>query len=51
MVAERLEQHNEIDLLNPSTMPEKDHLHKEPELFRGKLKSYQLKGLNWLINL
>jgi DNA helicase INO80 len=32
-------------------MPEQDYLVKEPSIFRGKLKTYQLKGLNWLINL
>ena len=39
-----------VDLLNPSTMPEQA-LIPEPSLFNGKLKSYQLKGLNWLVNL
>jgi SNF2 family DNA or RNA helicase len=28
-----------------------DYLVKEPAMFEGQLKSYQLKGLNWLINL
>ena len=41
----------EMDLLNPSTMPQDEFLHKEPYTFNGKLKSYQLKGLNWLVNL
>ena len=42
---------SEIDLLNPSTMPSDQHQHKEPPAFEGLLKTYQLKGLNWLINL
>lgn len=25
--------------------------HPQPSMFRGTLKSYQLKGMNWLINL
>jgi DNA helicase INO80 len=40
-----------IDLLNPSTMPEQDVIVREPSSFVGKLKSYQLRGLNWLANL
>ncbi len=42
---------DEMSLLNPSTMPEQQHMQKEPKLFNGSLKPYQLKGLNWLINL
>ena len=46
------EEEGEIDLLNPSTMPEEhDMLVSEPSIFNGKLKSYQRKGLNWLANL
>lgn len=45
-----LENLDDVDLLNPSTMPEKAMV-AEPTLFNGKLKSYQLKGLNWLVNL
>ncbi|KAL6902098.1 hypothetical protein ACP4OV_004974 [Aristida adscensionis] len=40
---------NKIDLLHPSTMPEKSSV-KTPELFKGVLKEYQLKGLQWLVN-
>ncbi|XP_008811751.2 chromatin-remodeling ATPase INO80-like [Phoenix dactylifera] len=38
-----------IDLLNPSTMPIKSTV-QTPELFKGTLKEYQLKGLQWLVN-
>jgi len=41
----------EMDLLNPSTMPEDAMQVNEPSIFNGKLKSYQRKGLNWLANL
>ncbi|KAL5210687.1 hypothetical protein ABZP36_006310 [Zizania latifolia] len=40
---------NKIDLLHPSTMPEKSSV-QTPELFKGALKEYQLKGLQWLVN-
>lgn len=51
MLEEKAQKSEELDLLNPSTMPTEDYLVKEPSIFRGKLKTYQLKGLNWLINL
>ncbi|XP_072977502.1 chromatin-remodeling ATPase INO80 isoform X1 [Typha angustifolia] len=38
-----------IDLLNPSTMPVTSSV-QTPEMFKGKLKEYQLKGLQWLVN-
>ncbi|XAR69491.1 DNA helicase [Bertholletia excelsa] len=38
-----------IDLLHPSTMPVKSSV-QTPELFKGSLKEYQLKGLQWLVN-
>ncbi|KAJ6831477.1 DNA helicase INO80-like [Iris pallida] len=38
-----------IDLLNPSTMPTTSSV-QTPELFKGSLKDYQLKGLQWLVN-
>ncbi|GFY96189.1 DNA helicase INO80-like protein [Actinidia rufa] len=38
-----------IDLLHPSTMPIKSSV-QTPELFKGSLKEYQLKGLQWLVN-
>lgn len=38
-----------MDLLNPSTMPATSSV-QTPELFRGSLKEYQLKGLQWLVN-
>ena len=38
-------------LLNPSTMPEAASFQPCPASFVGSLKSYQLKGMNWLINL
>ncbi|KAF6152944.1 hypothetical protein GIB67_039651 [Kingdonia uniflora] len=38
-----------IDLLNPSTMPATS-LVQTPDLFKGCLKEYQLKGLQWLVN-
>lgn len=25
--------------------------HEQPSIFKGQLKSYQLKGMNWLANL
>ena len=31
-------------------MPEERRV-SEPKIFRGRLKDYQLKGLNWLANL
>ncbi|CAL4922672.1 unnamed protein product [Urochloa decumbens] len=40
---------SKIDLLHPSTMPEKSSV-QTPELFKGVLKEYQLKGLQWLVN-
>jgi SNF2 family DNA or RNA helicase len=39
-----------IDLLNPSTMPEVSTV-LQPKMFLGKLKEYQLKGVQWLVNL
>ncbi|XP_034919811.1 chromatin-remodeling ATPase INO80 isoform X2 [Populus alba] len=38
-----------IDLQTPSTMPVTSTV-QAPELFRGSLKEYQLKGLQWLVN-
>ncbi|PWA92794.1 SNF2-related, N-terminal domain-containing protein [Artemisia annua] len=38
-----------IDLLNPSTMPVASSV-ETPKLFKGSLKEYQLKGLQWLVN-
>lgn len=38
-----------IDLHNPSTMPVTSTV-QSPELFKGSLKEYQLKGLQWLVN-
>ncbi|XP_021724191.1 DNA helicase INO80-like [Chenopodium quinoa] len=38
-----------IDLLHPSTMPVTSTV-QTPELFKGSLKEYQLKGLQWLVN-
>ncbi|PWZ05304.1 DNA helicase INO80 [Zea mays] len=40
---------SKIDLLHPSTMPETSSV-QTPELFKGVLKEYQLKGLQWLVN-
>ncbi|KAJ0699931.1 putative DNA helicase chromatin remodeling SNF2 family [Helianthus annuus] len=39
----------DIDLLHPSTMPVGSSV-QTPELFKGSLKEYQLKGLQWLVN-
>lgn len=41
----------DMDLLNPSTMPQDSMQVEEPKIFNGNLKSYQKKGLNWLANL
>ncbi|KAG6528095.1 hypothetical protein ZIOFF_010244 [Zingiber officinale] len=38
-----------IDLLNPSTMPISSTV-QTPDMFKGHLKEYQLKGLQWLVN-
>ncbi|KAE9590148.1 putative DNA helicase chromatin remodeling SNF2 family [Lupinus albus] len=38
-----------IDLQTPSTMPATSTV-QTPELFKGRLKDYQLKGLQWLVN-
>ncbi|CAL0321559.1 unnamed protein product [Lupinus luteus] len=38
-----------IDLQTPSTMPATSTV-QTPELFKGHLKDYQLKGLQWLVN-
>ncbi|CAH8384712.1 unnamed protein product [Eruca vesicaria subsp. sativa] len=38
-----------IDLHNPSTMPVTSTV-QTPEMFRGTLKEYQMKGLQWLVN-
>jgi SNF2 family DNA or RNA helicase len=40
-----------FDLLNPSTMPSALESFAQPAAFNGTLKNYQLKGMNWLINL
>lgn len=40
-----------LDLLNPSTMPEQELFVQAASSFKGTLKSYQLRGLNWLLNL
>ncbi|XP_042001321.1 chromatin-remodeling ATPase INO80-like isoform X1 [Salvia splendens] len=38
-----------IDLLHPSTMPVGSTV-QTPKMFKGSLKEYQLKGLQWLVN-
>ncbi|KAC9819661.1 hypothetical protein E3N88_45209 [Mikania micrantha] len=38
-----------MDLLHPSTMPLASSV-QTPELFKGSLKEYQLRGLQWLVN-
>ncbi|KAK8963409.1 DNA helicase INO80 [Platanthera guangdongensis] len=38
-----------MDLLHPSTMPVKSSV-QTPDMFKGTLKEYQLKGLQWLVN-
>ncbi|CAA6662147.1 unnamed protein product [Spirodela intermedia] len=38
-----------MDLLHPSTMPMISSV-KTPKMFKGTLKEYQLKGLQWLVN-
>uniref|UniRef100_A0A7N0TWC5 Chromatin-remodeling ATPase INO80 n=1 Tax=Kalanchoe fedtschenkoi TaxID=63787 RepID=A0A7N0TWC5_KALFE len=40
---------SDMDLLHPSTMPVTSSV-QTPELFKGVLKEYQLKGLQWLVN-
>ncbi|KAE8098737.1 hypothetical protein FH972_016778 [Carpinus fangiana] len=40
---------NNIDLHNPSTMPVTSTV-QTPRMFKGSLKEYQLKGLQWLVN-
>ncbi|CAL5207665.1 unnamed protein product [Lathyrus oleraceus] len=40
---------SKIDLQTPSTMPVASTV-QTPELFKGCLKEYQLKGLQWLVN-
>ncbi|XP_052114813.1 chromatin-remodeling ATPase INO80 isoform X1 [Arachis duranensis] len=40
---------SDIDLQTPSTMPVASTV-QTPELFKGCLKEYQLKGLQWLVN-
>ncbi|GKU89799.1 hypothetical protein SLEP1_g3891 [Rubroshorea leprosula] len=40
---------SDIDLHNPSTMPATSTV-QTPEMFKGSLKEYQLKGLQWLVN-
>eukprot|EP00210_Caulerpa_lentillifera_P005439 g5201.t1 len=37
-------------LMNPSSMPESSSV-QQPSGFKGVLKSYQLRGLQWLVNL
>ncbi|CAN6484002.1 unnamed protein product [Victoria cruziana] len=50
MVADgSIEGSSNIDLLHPSTMPVASSV-QTPELFKGCLKEYQLKGLQWLVN-
>ncbi|XP_031494199.1 chromatin-remodeling ATPase INO80 [Nymphaea colorata] len=44
-----IEGSSNIDLLHPSTMPVGSSV-QTPELFKGCLKEYQLKGLQWLVN-
>ncbi|KAK2985800.1 hypothetical protein RJ640_019296, partial [Escallonia rubra] len=44
-----IEGSSNIDLLHPSTMPVASSV-QTPELFKGSLKDYQLKGLQWLVN-
>lgn len=38
-----------VDLVNPSTMPEQANMLREPKIFAGKLKAYQLKGKSLII--
>ncbi|XP_030926528.1 chromatin-remodeling ATPase INO80 isoform X1 [Quercus lobata] len=38
-----------IDLHNPTTMPVTSTV-QTPQMFKGSLKEYQLKGLQWLVN-
>lgn len=40
-----------LDLLNPSTMPEQESFVQAANSFQGNLKEYQIRGLNWLLNL
>ncbi|GAB4843889.1 Putative DNA helicase ino80 [Ancistrocladus abbreviatus] len=40
---------SDMDLVHPSTMPVTSTV-QTPELFKGSLKEYQLKGLQWLVN-
>ncbi|XP_047315374.1 chromatin-remodeling ATPase INO80-like isoform X2 [Impatiens glandulifera] len=44
-----VEESNNMDLLHPSTMPVTSTV-QTPDLFKGSLKEYQLKGLQWLVN-
>lgn len=37
-------------LLEPASMPAAQSV-SQPSIFRGQLKDYQLRGLNWLANL
>lgn len=39
---------NTFSLANPSAEIKQ---HPQPKIFNGKLKSYQLKGMNWIVNL
>ena len=39
-----------VDLLHPSTMPSQSTV-TQPKQFLGRLKPYQLKGLQWLVSL
>lgn len=50
MSAAQLALDETASLANPSTL-QADKLLKQPALFRGTLKSYQLKGISWLASL
>lgn len=44
------EMSEEFDLSNTNLGPV-DEEHPQPSLFKGNLKGYQLRGMNWLANL
>ncbi|KAK7392946.1 hypothetical protein VNO78_21396 [Psophocarpus tetragonolobus] len=48
-LTQQVEGGSNIDLQTPSTMPVVSTV-QTPELFKGCLKEYQLKGLQWLVN-
>jgi SNF2 family DNA or RNA helicase len=48
---EQKDAEDHLDLLNPSTMPQQESFVSAASSFQGSLKSYQLRGLNWLLNL